>query len=110
MQGGLRSKRQRIFKMGEDVNPIEGVINIADVMLVFACGLMLALAVYWNIDLGPIGERIDINQGREVTESPQIRDDLIETQNQGKLYEKMGTVYKDPATGQLFMLTEGNGQ
>ena len=67
---------------------------------------MLALAVYWNIDLGPVGERIDLSQGREVTETPEIRKDLIETQGQGKLYEKMGTVYKDPETGKLFMLTE----
>ncbi|MGI6066729.1 MAG: DUF2149 domain-containing protein [Bacillota bacterium] len=108
MDGGLRSRRQRLFNSSEDVNPIEGVINIADVMLVFACGLMLALAVYWNIDLGPVGERIDLNQGREVTETPEIRKDLIETQGQGKLYEKMGTVYKDPETGKLFMLTEGD--
>ena len=48
-------------------------------MLVFACGLMLALAVYWNIELGPVGERIDLNKGKEVTETPQIRDDLVET-------------------------------
>ena len=108
MDGGLRSRRQRLFNSSEDVNPIEGVINIADVMLVFACGLMLALAVYWNIDLGPVGERIDLNQGREVTETPEIRKDLIETQGQGKLYEKMGTVYKDPETGKMFMLTEGD--
>jgi hypothetical protein len=77
-----------------------------DAMLVFACGLMLALAVYWNIDLGPIGERVDLQQGREVTEALDLREDLIETQGQGDLYEKMGTVYKDPRTGQLFMLTD----
>jgi hypothetical protein len=106
VDGGLRSRRKRLFNSLEDVNPIEGVINIADVMLVFACGLMLALAVYWNIDLGPVGERIDLKQGREVTETPEIRKDLIETQGQGKLYEKMGTVYKDPETGKLFMITE----
>ena len=67
---------------------------------------MLALAVYWNIDLGPIGERVDLQQGREVTEALDLREDLIETQGQGDLYEKMGTVYKDPRTGQLFMLTD----
>ncbi len=106
MNGGLRSRRYRTHRESEDINPLEGVINIVDAMLVFACGLMLALAVYWNIDLGPIGERININRGREVTEVPELRDDLIETQDQGKLYERMGTVYKDPATGQLFMLTD----
>jgi hypothetical protein len=85
---------------------LEGVVNIVDAMLVFACGLMLALAVYWNIDLGPVGERINVSRGREVTEAPKIREDLIETRDRGKLYQKIGTVYKDPETGQLFMLTE----
>lgn len=108
MDGGLRmgNRRPGTLRETEEVNPLEGVINIVDAMLVFACGLMLALAIYWNIDLGPVGERINLNQGKEVTEVPQIRDDLIEMQDQGKLYERMGTVYKDPETGQLFMLTE----
>ncbi len=87
-------------------NPLEGVVNVVDAMLVFACGLMLALAVYWNIDLGPIGERVELQRGREVTEISGLRDDLVESEGQGELYEKMGTVYKDPRTGQLFMLTE----
>jgi hypothetical protein len=103
---GLRSKRHRTLRLPEDVDPLEGATNIVDAMLVFACGLMLALAVYWNIDLGPIGERVDLQRGREVTEALDLREDLIETQGQGELYEKMGTVYKDPRTGQLFMLTD----
>jgi hypothetical protein len=85
---------------------MEGITNIMDVMLVLASGLMLALSVYWNIDLGPVGERVDLQQGREVTESLDLRDDLIETRGEGELYEKMGTVYKDPRTGKLFMLTD----
>jgi hypothetical protein len=102
VDGGLRNSRRR---MSEDVSPLEGAINIVDAMLVFACGLMLSLVMYWNVDLSRVGERINLNRGQEVTETPEIRDDLIETQGEGKLYQKMGTVYKDPATGQLFMLT-----
>lgn len=88
----------------EDINPLEGAINIVDAMLVFACGLMLALAINWNVDLG-LGQRVDLEQGQAV-DNPQIRDDLIETQGEGQLYERMGTVYRDPATGELFMLTD----
>jgi hypothetical protein len=106
VDGGLRSRRRGKLRASEDVNPLEGVINIVDAMLVFACGLMLALAVYWNIDLGPVGERIDVSRGREVTGAPEIREDLIKTRDQGKLYQRVGTVYKDPETGQLFMLTD----
>jgi hypothetical protein len=102
VNGGLRSRRRW---RDEDINPLEGAINIVDAMLVFACGLMLALAINWNVDLG-LGQRVDLEQGREVIDNPEIRDDLIETEGEGKIYERMGTVYKDPATGQLFMLTD----
>ncbi|MGB9792498.1 MAG: DUF2149 domain-containing protein [Thermacetogeniaceae bacterium] len=100
-----RLRRKRFSTGDEDVNPLEGAINIVDAMLVFACGLMLALAIYWNISLTPGGKRLDVKKGREVTQLPQIRHDLIETKNRGKLYEKVGTVYRDPATGKLFMIT-----
>lgn len=101
MVGRLRSRR---LKTLEDVNPLEGAINIVDAMLVFACGLMLALIIRWNVDLTEGVERVNVNQGQEVQDS-YIRNDLIETQGEGRLYEKMGTVYKDPVTGQMFMLT-----
>jgi hypothetical protein len=100
-KGLRRSSRWR----QEDINPLEGAINIVDAMLVFACGLMLALAINWNVDLG-FRQRVNLEQGREMTDVPQIREDLIKTQGQGELYERIGTVYKDPATGQLFMLTD----
>ncbi len=105
MNGGLRSRSSRRLRTPEDANPLEGAINIVDAMLVFACGLMLALVIHWNVDLENVGERVDLNRGQEVTQEQDVRDNLIETQEQGGLYEKMGTVYKDPATGRLFMLT-----
>lgn len=102
MNGGLRSRRLRT---PDEVNPLEGAINIVDAMLVFACGLMLALIIHWNVNLDQTGDRVELQRGQEVSEVEDIRNDLIETQGQGNLYEKMGTVYKDPETGRLFMLT-----
>ncbi len=102
MDGGLRSRRRGT---PEEENPLESAINIVDAMLVFACGLMLALVMHWNVNLGQTGERVNLDLGKEVTQIPDIRDDLIKSDGQGKLYEKLGTVYKDPVTGQLFMLT-----
>ena len=103
MNGGLR--RGRRLWTPEDGNPLEGAINIVDAMLVFACGLMLSLVIHWNVDLNQAGDRVELKRGQEVSQYTDIRDNLIETQGQGDLYEKMGTVYKDPITGQLFMLT-----
>lgn len=104
MKGGLRNRGR--LRSNEEVNPLEGVINIVDAMLVFACGLLLALVINWNVDLTMQGEKINLNRGQELSEEPAIRNDLIESeQGQGDLYQKVGTVYKDPATGKLFMLT-----
>jgi len=102
---GLRSNR-RLRTLDEEVSPLEGAVNIVDAMLVFACGLMLALVIRWNVDLAQFGESINVTQGKEVTDDADIRSDLVETEGEGQLYQKMGTVYKDPDTGKLFMLTD----
>ena len=101
MNGGLRSKRLR---MPEEVSPLEGAVNIVDAMLVFACGLMLSLVIHWNVNLDQVRAQ-EVQMGQEVTENPDIEENLVKTQNEGGLYEKMGTVYKDPDTGELFMVT-----
>lgn len=75
-------------------------------MLVFACGLMLSVIIHWNVDLEQSAMRVDLERGQDVTQDQDVRDNLLETQDEGKLYEKMGTVYKDPETGKLFMLTK----
>jgi len=77
-----------------------------DAMLVFACGLMLALVIRWNVDLAQFGDPVNVTQGEEVTDDADIRSDLVETEGEGRSYQKMGTVYKDPATGKMFMLTD----
>lgn len=104
MNGGLR-KNIRRRSMPEDVSPLEGSVNIVDAMLVFACGLMLSLVMHWNVDLGGEGGKVDLERGQEVSQEQFIQEELIKTEGQSKEYEVMGTVYKDPATGQLFMLT-----
>lgn len=102
---GTLRRRKWLSPQTEEVNPMEGAINIVDAMLVFACGLMLALVIYWKVPITPQGERIELKQGREVSHLPEVRRDLVERQKGGKVYEKVGTVYKDPETGKLFMLT-----
>jgi len=103
MNAGLRNRNR--LRASEEVSPLEGAINIVDAMLVFACGLMLALVIRYDVDLAQVNGRVNITPGEEVSQDTQIRNDLIETAGEGRLYEKMGTVYKDPSTGQLFMLT-----
>jgi len=103
IDGGLRSRRR--LRNTEEVNPLDGAINIVDAMLVFACGLMLALIINWNVDLNRGKEKVNLQQGRELSADTEMRNDLIENDNQGDLYEKVGTVYRDPNSGKLFMLS-----
>lgn len=98
-------KKKGLLTAAEEVNPLEGAINIVDAMLVFACGLMLALVIYWQVPIAPQGERIELKKAREVSHLPDVRRDLVERQEGGKVYEKVGTVFKDPETGKLFMVT-----
>ena len=91
----------------EDINPMEFVGNLADVMLVFACGLMLALITYWNVDVVGVGQTaVDVTQGQEVTNMQSIDND---SQNglDGSGLNEYGKVYQDPETGKLYMVMEG---
>ena len=87
---------------------MDGIVNLADAMLVFACGLMMALIMNWNVDIGMQGEQIDVTQGEDVTNIDDIQDELVEEGGVDSSYQKMGMVYRDPDTGKLYMLTDKN--
>lgn len=90
----------------EDINPMDGLANLADVMLVLACGLMLALIINWNVDIGGIsGRTVAVQQGQEVTSELQSSTADWQALTQSDQYEKMGVVYKDPATGKMYLVT-----
>ena len=105
MKTALRNSRLRRRLDEEEINPLDGVVNIVDAMLVFACGLMLSLVIYWNVDIQGSGAT-QIEQGKDVTQIEQIKENLEKSQKDGDHYEKLGTVYKDPETGKMYMLEE----
>jgi hypothetical protein len=87
----------------EDADPRIGLVNLADVMLVFACGLMLALVTYWNLDVSTMQEVIQMEDVTEVTDVAQMQDQML---GGGTGYQELGMVYQDPMTGKLYMLTD----
>ena len=100
MKYNLRRK-----KVHQDETPLEMMANLMDVMLVFACGLMLALIVNWNVDLG--GQEVDYVSEQEITET-QLNENKSESEiDENQDYKKMGTVYQDPETGRMYMVTDG---
>ena len=97
--GGLRGGRLR---SKEDIDPMASVANIADIMLVFACGLMMALVTVWNIDFTPLSELQD--KQLEAIDTPEdMPEDMTDA---GNAYVEKGMVYQDPKTGKYYMVTE----
>lgn len=87
----------------DEPDPMANMANLVDVMLVFACGLMLAIITYWNLDLPDIKQ---IVQQKEMTEVKDI-DVTDETLSvNGNNYSERGTVYEDTDTGKMWLLQE----
>ena len=100
--GSFRAK-----KAPEDVDPMSSMSNIGDVMLVFACGLMVALVVAWNVDLGKVTQ---VQMGEELDQS-QVNQATDQINGDGNSYVEKGTVYQDPETGKYYLVedTSKNG-
>lgn len=104
----LRSKnRLRKTYSDEDFSPMEGVGNMADAMLVFACGILLALIISWNVE---ISERGEISQQGKRYEVENIGQQTEETIDPSAELEEMGKVYRDPVTGKYYVIEDaGSG-
>ena len=102
---GLRNSALCDFKLDSDQNPMDGLANLADLMLVLACGLMLSLVMHWNVDLAGSGELVGMEQGAQVQELDGLTESSSGDLKDQSGYEEMGKVYKDPKTGKLYMVT-----
>ena len=97
----LRARRMR----AEDtaVNPMDGLGNLADAMLVLAVGIMLALVLNWKLDL------TTVTAEPEATEAPiEIsEDDMRATSEEldADALQKVGALYYDEATGTYYAIT-----
>ena len=97
--------------MNEDINPLDGVANLADVMLVFACGIMLALITYWNVDVAATANRtVDIASEVEISEDISSTDGAQEQLPDDEGLEQYGMLYRDPVTGKFYVMTEGENE
>lgn len=106
-----RTRRARFWE--EEIDPLSGLANLLDIMLVFSCGLMVAMVLSWNLQsvffskatpeekqkmLQVIQKVINVEQGKELQDLPKINE------GGGSGYQEMGTVYKDPQTGKFIMI------
>ena len=100
-KGSFRRVRDR-----EDVDPMSSMSNVGDVMLVFACGLMVALVVAWNVDLAQF-QQVETDRELSQDEVSQINEELY---GEGDAFVEMGKVYQDPKTGQYYLVEDESAQ
>jgi hypothetical protein len=92
-------KRLRLYRHldsrfdDSDEDPRASLVNLVDVMLVFACGLIAAIA-------GGQGElkRKPVEKGRQIERPAEG------VTQAGSGYDRVGEVFRDPKTGQLVLI------
>ena len=85
----------------EDTDPLGPLANLVDIMLVFACGLIAALALARGGAEAFFQQREIVEQGREI---PALPESLSGAGGEGM--EPVGKVYRDPETGKLILVGE----
>ena len=104
LRGSRRNGRRRRGGGRAEVKPMESVANLVDIMLVFACGLMVAIIIYWNVDLNHIVNIIDQDQLVEITDSETIEENQAAISD----YDNLGTAIEDPNTGKMLVVDGEN--
>ena len=94
-----RKLLSRRYEEDDNDNPMENLTNLFDVMLVFACGLMVALIISLNVDVSRMNQAVieykDNGGGKASVET-----------SDGLSMEEMGTVYRDKRTGKTYILDD----
>jgi hypothetical protein len=90
----LYSRLDARFDDGDE-DPRASLVNLVDVMLVFACGLLAALSA---------GSQNALKIPREVEKGRQIERPANATSQAGAGYDRVGEVFRDPKTGKLVLI------
>ena len=101
IKSGTLANRRRSQAYHEDYNPMEGITNLVDVMLIFACGLMVAIILNWNVDLSRVTDVITAEDLVEV----QGLEEAVRDGSLMESFDSKGMVYEDPETGKMYIIT-----
>lgn len=92
----LYSRLDARFDQGDE-DPRASLVNLVDVMLVFACGLIAAIA-------GTQGTQGAVAVPQPVEKGRQIERPAAGAGQAGAGYARVGEVYRDPKTGKLVLV------
>ncbi len=99
---GLPRRWQSRFEDPAAPDPANPLANLVDIMLVFACGLIAALAAMMAGQGSPAGA--PVTAGHELPAPP------APAAAGGPGLTPVGQVYRDPASGQLLLFEAGGGE
>ena len=94
-RGRLRLYRHLDARFDQaDEDPRASLVNLVDVMLVFACGLIAAIA----------GAQGSFKTPQPVEKGRQIQRPADGVTQAGSGYDRVGEVFRDPKTGKLMLI------
>lgn len=113
----MSKKRRFLGKSSGDDDPLAGMANLTDAMLVLAVGFLIFAIMSMNMqsvifnDSTPAEKKEMANAIKQAVSVEEGDDyngtvDVASGESQGM--ENMGTVYKDPTTGKLIMIPPTN--
>ena len=87
----------------EDINPMSGLANLADAMLVLAVGIMIAVVMGWKLDLKTLDGKAKIESIS--SEEIEVVDPEALDADQNAL-EELGTLLYDKESGTYYILED----
>ena len=97
---------------GEIINPLDGLVNLADIMLVLVVGIMMALIMHWNVDISAVEYQKSAAESADTENAMAIDSEVIEEAgneaenlDSGEL-ERLGSVYFDEASGKYYIIVD----
>ena len=104
----VKLNRKTAFEEEEE-DPMTGVANLVDAMLVIAVGFLVFVIISWNMQSmitsdQSIQDQMQQQQITEVDQGQQLNETPDTSNSSGQGYQEMGKVYKDPKTGKMIMV------
>jgi hypothetical protein len=113
LMGGRLSSQNTV----ESVNPMDSLSNLSDLMIVLAVGIMLALVMNWNVDIGAtafvsIGTGVGVEGGAGTDEALAFSGDSMEEVGSGAAaidsgeMGRLGSVFYGEETGSYYIVVD----
>ena len=107
-----RLKRNINIDGDDNINPMDGVSNMSDAMLVLAVGIMLALVINWKIDIKEAykgqeqKETVEDSKLQEIDSNDVQQNNSVSIDDIESKYVKSGSVYTDTYTGKTYIVID----